>query len=111
MSDSHGSGDFRPESGWVEVAQFGSALEAEVARAVLAAGGYDAIASTSDAVGIFGPNFMGRTARGASVAVPAEQAASARTFLANRGEGEEEAGDSDGADQATDTADEDAAAD
>lgn len=79
-----GGGDFSPPRGWVEVARVGSVMEAEVLRAVLGAAGYDAIAASDDAVGIFGPNFMGRTARGARVLVPAPQAAAARTFLANR---------------------------
>ena len=84
MPDDNSSSGFQPERGWVQVASFGSALEAEVARAVIEAGGFDALARGNDMVGLFGPNFMGRSQRGAQVLVPAEQAAAVRTFLANR---------------------------
>lgn len=84
MPDDPPAGGFRPERGWVEVMRCGSLLEAEIGRAVLEAAGYDAMAASDDAVGIFGPNFMGRTQRGARVLVPAEQAAAARIHLANR---------------------------
>jgi hypothetical protein len=85
VPDESPSSDWKPEEGWVEVASYASALEAEIARAVIEAGGFDAIAQGDDMVGLFGPNFMGRSQRGARVLVPAEQAAAVRTFLANRG--------------------------
>ncbi len=71
-------------SAWAKVGRFASGLEAEIARAVLEAGGFEARVMSNDVVGIFGPNFMGSSSRGAFVLVPGPQAAAAERYLAQR---------------------------
>jgi hypothetical protein len=77
---------------WVPITTHGSAPEAEIGRAVLEAGGFDARVEAGELVGIFGPGFSGPTPRGVRVLVPSDQLAAARTYLAFRARGEEGAG-------------------
>lgn len=70
--------------GWAPVATYGAVYEAEIGRAVLEAGGFDARVEGGEWIGIFGPGFSGTTPRGVRVLVPADQAAAARSFLAFR---------------------------
>ena len=70
--------------GWEPVATYAAIYEAEIGRAVLEAGGFDAVVEPGERTGIFGPGFVGATARGVRVLVPGEQAAAARTYLAFR---------------------------
>ena len=69
---------------WVAVATYRSGWEAEIGRAVLQAGGFDAVVQGGDGVGIFGLAFQGSTPRGVTVVVPSHQLAAARTYLAFR---------------------------
>lgn len=71
-------------SAWAKVGRYASGFEAEIARAVLEGGGFDARVMANDIVGIFGPNFMGSSSRGAFVLVPGPQAAAAERYLAQR---------------------------
>lgn len=66
---------------WIAVATFASGFEADVAVAVLGAAGIPARAAGNDLVGIFGPGFMGASARGVDVLVPADAADEARALL------------------------------
>ncbi len=79
-------------SAWAKVGQFSSGIEAEIARAVLEAGGFEARVMGNDSVGIFGPNFMGSSSRGTFVIVPGPQAAAAERYLAQRAESLAEGG-------------------
>ena len=69
---------------WVAIATYGSGWEAEIGRAVLQAGGFDAVVQGGEWVGIFGLSFQGSTPRGVTVAVPSHQLEAARTYLAFR---------------------------
>ncbi len=62
-------------------ATFGSGTEAEVAVALLRAAGVPAHVRGNDIVGLFGPGFQGRTARGVDVLVPASMLREARRVL------------------------------
>jgi hypothetical protein len=63
------------------IANFGSALEAELAVEQLRGQSIPAQARGKDIVGIFGPGFQGTTARGVDVVVPTELAEAAREIL------------------------------
>lgn len=82
--DASRDGGARPSRGWEAVVTYAGVYEAEIGRAVLEAGGFDAIVEPGERTGIFGPNFAGATAGGVRVLVPSEQAAAARTYLAFR---------------------------
>ncbi len=69
------------EGGWVVVAGYGAAYEADIAAAKLDAAGIPVRVRGNDTVGIFGPNFGGYTARGIDVLVPQPFAADARLLL------------------------------
>lgn len=69
---------------WVAIATYRSALEAEIGRAVLQAGGFDAVVQGGEWVGIFGLSFQGWAPRGVTVVVPSPQLAAARSYLAFR---------------------------
>jgi hypothetical protein len=72
---------------WEPIATSAREYEAQIARAVLEAGGFDAVVEGGERVGIFGPGFIGATARGIRVLVPGDQLAAARTYLAFREQG------------------------
>lgn len=66
----------------VELMTYSSGVEAEVVVAILGGFGIPAQARGNDIVGIFGPNFMGSTARGVAVVVPRDSLDEARRILA-----------------------------
>jgi hypothetical protein len=68
-------------SEWVVLANFGSALEADIAVEQLRGAGIPAQSRGKDIVGIFGPGFQGTTARGVDVIVPSTYANEARELL------------------------------
>ena len=86
MSSDRPRGRERPAPRWEAVATYATVYEAEIGRAVLEAGGFDAVVEPGERTGIFGPGFAGATARGVRVLVPGEQLAAARTHLAFRNE-------------------------
>ena len=69
------------ERGWVAVASFGAGYEADMAIARLGAAGITAVRRGNDIVGLFGPSFEGRSARGVDVLVPSDVVAEARDVL------------------------------
>ena len=69
------------EPGWVAVASFGAGYEADMAIARLGAAGITAVRRGNDIVGLFGPSFEGRSARGVDVLVPSDVVAEARDVL------------------------------
>ena len=71
----------KPETAWVAVATFGAGYEADIAIARLDAAGILAMRRGNDTVGLFGPGFEGRTARGVDVLVPADAVDEAREVL------------------------------
>lgn len=66
---------------WVAIASFGAGYEADIAIARLDAAGITAVRRGNDLVGLFGPGFEGRSARGVEVLVPSDAAAQARELL------------------------------
>lgn len=70
------------ERGWVAVATYGAGYEADIAIARLDAAGITAIRRGNDLVGLFGPSFEGRSARGIEVLVPSDEVDAAREVLA-----------------------------
>ncbi len=70
------------QRGWVTVATYGAGYEADIAIARLDAAGITAIRRGNDLVGLFGPSFEGRSARGIEVLVPSDEVAEAREALA-----------------------------
>ena len=70
------------ETNWVAIASFGAGYEADIAIARLDAAGIDAIRRGNDVVGLFGPSFEGRSARGIDVLVPSDVVAVAQEVLA-----------------------------
>ena len=68
-------------SGWVKLATYGSALEADVVVSRLEAAEIPAVSRGNDIVGIFGPGFQGVTAKGVDVLVPAAALEDARRVL------------------------------
>lgn len=68
---------------WVAIATYGAGYEADIAIARLDAAGIDAVRRGNDTVGVFGPGFEGRTARGIDVFVPSDVVAEAQEVLAS----------------------------
>jgi hypothetical protein len=68
-------------SQWIVLTNFASALEADVAVEQLRSAGIPAQSRGNDIVGIFGPGFQGRTARGVDVVVPDSAIERARDIL------------------------------
>jgi hypothetical protein len=66
---------------WIAVASFGAGYEADIAVARLEAAGITAVRRGNDLVGLFGPSFEGRSARGVDVLVPSDAVAQAREIL------------------------------
>lgn len=66
---------------WVAIASFGAGYEADIAIARLDAAGITAVRRGNDLVGLFGPGFEGRSARGVEVLVPSDAVAQAREVL------------------------------
>ena len=66
---------------WVVIASFGAGYEADIAIARLDAAGITAVRRGNDLVGLFGPSFEGRSARGVEVLVPSDAVAQAREVL------------------------------
>jgi hypothetical protein len=66
---------------WVAIASFGAGYEADIAIARLDAAGIMAVRRGNDLVGLFGPSFEGRSARGVEVLVPSDVVAQARDVL------------------------------
>lgn len=69
------------ERSWVAIASFGAGYEADIAIARLDAAGITAVRRGNDLVGLFGPSFEGRSARGVEVLVPSDAVAQAREVL------------------------------
>ena len=69
------------ERTWVAVASYGAGYEADIAIARLDAAGIMAVRRGNDMVGLFGPGFEGRSARGVEVLVPSDEVAQAREVL------------------------------
>ena len=67
---------------WVAVATFGAGYEADIAIARLDAAGITAVRRGNDTVGLFGPSFEGRSARGVDVLVPTDAVVEALGVLA-----------------------------
>ena len=78
----------RPSGGtrWQTVASYAGGFDADVAVERLEAAGIPAIARGNDVVGIVGPGFQGRTARGVDVVVPSPFADEARSLLDGGGD-------------------------
>jgi len=68
---------------WVKLANVASDLEAQLLVERLKSAGVTAAARGNDIVGLFGPGFQGRTARGVDVIVASDQEAAARQLLAD----------------------------
>ncbi len=66
---------------WVAVASFGAGYEADIAIARLDAAGIRAVRRGNDLVGLFGPSFEGRSARGVDVLVRSDAVTVAREVL------------------------------
>lgn len=66
---------------WVSVATFGAGYEADIAIARLDAAGITAVRRGNDTVGLFGPSFEGRSARGVDVLVPTDAVVEALSVL------------------------------
>ena len=75
----------KQEREWVAIATYGAGYEADLAIARLDTAGIDAVRRGNDTVGLFGPGFEGRTARGVDVLVPSDVVADAQEVLAPRG--------------------------
>lgn len=67
----------------VKLANFATALEADMFVERLRSAGIRAMARGVDITGIFGPGFQGATAKGVDVLVPREEAEEARELLAD----------------------------
>lgn len=67
----------------IKLANFASALEADMFVERLKSAGIGAVSRGVDITGIFGPGFQGPTARGVDVLVPQQQAEEARELLAD----------------------------
>ena len=68
-------------SQWAMIANYASALEAEIAAEQLRSAGLPAQVRGNDFVGVFGPGFQGRTPRGVDLLVPDSAIARARDIL------------------------------
>jgi hypothetical protein len=82
MSDDSGA---RESGGWVELATYSSAFEADYAVETLGARGIRARSQGNDTVGIFGPGFQGSTPQGVRVLVQAEHLTAAKEALVDAG--------------------------
>ncbi len=69
------------DSGWVAVAEYAAAYEAELAAGRLESVGIPARINQQGGVGIFGPGHTGSSVRGIALEVPGEQLAEARDAL------------------------------
>lgn len=65
----------------IKLANFATALEADIFVERLKSAGIMAVSRGVDITGIFGPGFQGATARGVDVLVPEEEADAARELL------------------------------
>jgi hypothetical protein len=68
---------------WVRLANVASELEAGLLVERLKSAGVMAASRGNDIVGLFGPGFQGRTARGVDVVVASDQETVARELLAD----------------------------
>jgi len=68
---------------WVKLTNVASDLEAELLVERLKSANVIAVSRGNDIVGLFGPGFQGRTARGVDILVASEQEAMARELLAD----------------------------
>jgi hypothetical protein len=68
-------------STWTKIANFASALEADIAAEELRGQGIPAQTRGNDIVGIFGAGFQGATARGVDLLVPSSQVTQAKELL------------------------------
>jgi hypothetical protein len=59
-----------PERSWVTIATYGAGYEADIAIARFETAGITAVRRGNDMVGLFGPSFEGRSARGVEVLGP-----------------------------------------
>ena len=66
---------------WIQIASFGAGYEADIAIARLESAGIPAVRRGNDLVGLFGPSFEGRSARGIEVLVPSDLVAEAKELL------------------------------
>ena len=81
---------------WVKLVNVASELEAELLVERLKSAGVMAASRGNDIVGLFGPGFQRRSARGVVVLVASEQAEAARELLADfLDDGDEAADESD----------------
>ena len=71
------------EATHVKLANFATALEADIFAEQLKSAGIAAVSRGVDITGIFGPGFQGATARGVDVLVPDGQMEEARELLAD----------------------------
>jgi len=69
------------DSTLTRVANFASSIEADFAVSLLESAEINAVALSNDTIGIFGPGFMGPSARGVDVLVRADQVEAARAVL------------------------------
>lgn len=65
----------------IKLANFATALEADIVVEQLKSAGVAAVSRGVDITGIFGPGFQGATAKGVDVLVPEEQVDEAREVL------------------------------
>ncbi|HWH50080.1 MAG TPA: hypothetical protein VN651_00940 [Gemmatimonadaceae bacterium] len=68
---------------WVKLTNVASDLEAELLVERFKSANVIAVSRGNDIVGLFGPGFQGRTARGVDILVASEQEAMARELLAD----------------------------
>lgn len=65
---------------WVQIASFGTGLEADIAQAQLESAGIPVLRQ-SDGVGVFGLSFQGAMPRGVQLSVPSPEVERARDLL------------------------------
>lgn len=68
------------DSAWTNIANFGTKLEADIARATLESAGVQ-VMLRGEQTGVFGPGFAGWAPGGATIAVPNAEAERARELL------------------------------
>lgn len=71
-----------PAPGWAVRATYSSQLEADMALSRLEAAEIPAMRAPSEATGVFGPGFSGRSSHGVTVLVPEGALAAAHELLA-----------------------------
>jgi len=71
---------------WIKLANYASALEADIVAERLRGAGLQAMVQGRDIVGVVGPGFQGITARGVDVLVIDAELDEARTLLDDHGE-------------------------